>query len=107
MKKQEFLKRCETIYDMGLATDEVLSLLSRWTDAMLRLQGGQIDSFISTMEEERQRTNRFSGGETLANDVVGYKVIQLCAVFKHNCQKCAEDKNAWHTRPAFCNHRVL
>ena len=105
LTKKDFLKRCETIYDCGLVKDDVLRLSSQWADAMLRLQGGQLDYFIDIMEQERKRTNRFSSSETLANDPVGYRVIQLNAILTHPCQKCAEDKEAWHTRPAFCNHK--
>ncbi len=42
--------------------------------------------------------------KTLANDKTGYDVIRLLAVLTHLCQKCAEDPDAWHTRPAFCKH---
>ena len=105
MTKQEFLKRCETIYDMGLVSKETLSVLSCWTDAMLRLEGGQFSNFCEFLITERKRTDNFASHKTLANDVDGYKVIQMVAVLCHPCQFCAEDKDAWHTRSAFCEHK--
>lgn len=105
MTKEQFIKRCETIYDMGLATNEVLRLMSQWTEAIMRLEGGQTDYFVEVLARERKRTNGFAGSETLANDNIGYKVIQLNAVLVHPCQKCGEDKTAWHTRTAYCDHQ--
>ena len=104
MNKENFIKRCETLYAMGLADEEVLNLASRWVDAIMRLEGGQLHYFTDFLSEEKKRTENFSGRQTLANDNLGYKVINLIAVLNHPCQKCAEDKNAWHTRTAFCNH---
>lgn len=105
MTKEQFLKRCETIYEMGLADRDVLNLLSNWTDAIMRYEGGQINSFHEIMEKEYNRTHGFSGYETLANDALGYKVIQISAILSQPCQQCAENKNAWHTRTAFCKHK--
>jgi hypothetical protein len=105
MNKEDFLKRCETLYAMGLADEEVLNLASSWVDAIMRLEGGQLDNFANFLAEEKKRTGNFNGRQTLANDSLGYKIINLIAVLNHPCQKCAEDKNAWHTRTAFCNHK--
>jgi len=41
MTKEQFLARCETAYDMGLATPGRLRLLGRWVEAVMRLEGGQ------------------------------------------------------------------
>jgi len=106
MNKKEFLKRCETIYDMGLVDIEVFSLMGKWTDAILRYEGRQLDAWERFVEDEKKRTHTFSPEKTLANDVLGYKIIQLSAILSHHCQICAEDTNAWHTRPAFCEHLI-
>lgn len=96
--------RFETAHKMGLLTPEVFQLMERWLDGVMRLEGGQYHYWVDLMEQEKIRTNDFSGSKTLANDRDGYKAIQFMAILTHPCQKCAEDPNAWHTRRAFCNH---
>jgi len=103
LSRKDFLARCATIYDAHLARPEVLSILSRWTDMMMRLQGGQLEDFARLLMEEHERTGHFY--TKLANDKDGYDVIQLAAILTHHCQKCAEDTQAWWTRPAFCDHK--
>lgn len=110
MTKDEFLKRCETIYDSGLARPEVLRLMNRWVDAVMRFEGGQRNEFQlhiweQFIEDERRRTDGFANLKTLANDMDGYDIIKLVAILVHPCQACAESTEAWHTRPAFCEHR--
>lgn len=116
MTKEQFLKRCETIYDMGLADEPILKLLDQWVDAVMRYEGGQgsfqthehqLDYWRQFVEKERKRTNRFANNRILANDVEGYKIIQLAAILAHPRQCCAEDKDEWHTRSGFaCSHNV-
>lgn len=105
MTKQDFLARMANAYDMGLCKPEVLKLAERWTDGVMRLEGGQFHYWHELMEAEFERLERFASHKVLANDVVGYKVIQLMAVLTHPCQKCAVSPDAWHTRTAFCDHR--
>lgn len=105
MTKKEFLARMANAYDMHLCTPEVLHLASKWTDGVMRLEGGQYHYWCDLMEDEAVRTQRFANNKVLANDEVGYKVIQLMAILNHHCQKCAVDPQAWHTRGAFCNHK--
>lgn len=103
-EKEAFLRRCANIYDVGLADREILILLNTWVDAVMRFEGGQINTFVDFLLSERQRHGFYSHG-TLANDHLGYKVIKFAAILAHPCQKCAEDPNAWWTRSAFCEHK--
>lgn len=105
MTKQQFLKRCETIYDLGLADSDTLKLLERWADIVMRFEGGQIWALVDFLQKESERTQRFGNHSILAGDTQGYKIIQIAAILTHPCQKCAEDKDAWHTRAAFCKHK--
>lgn len=107
MTKQEFIYRCVTAYDMGLCTEEILNLAEKWTDFVMRFEGGQIKCLADFIADEDLRTMSFHPGKTLANDKLGYQVIQLMAILSHPCQKCATDKTAWHTRAGFCQHRNL
>lgn len=111
MTKQEFLRRCETVWGKGI-DDEIFSLLLRWVDFVLRFdhtmfgngqtQGDKICDFI---EMERQRLGAPFSCNTLAGDKAGYKLVDIVSVLAHPCQKCAEDANAWHTRFGFCDHK--
>lgn len=38
MTREEWLARCGTVYDMGLAQPEVLNLLQDWSDTVMRLE---------------------------------------------------------------------
>ena len=105
MTKQEFLNRCENAWNMGLITKENLRLLDSTHEAMMRLEGGQTDIFVRTLNEEKTRTRNFDPSATLANDAIGYAVTRFMAILTHHCQQCAEDPQAWHTRGAFCPHK--
>lgn len=111
MTKKEFLNRCETAYDMGLTKDLTLNLMQDWCDAIMRYEAarGSTDNQFKYWEEflvkERERTGNFANDCVLANDVEGYKIIQLTALLAHPCQKCAEDTDAWHTRSGWCSHK--
>lgn len=110
MTKTEFLARCETIYDMGLAKPHLFHLMRDWLDAVMRYEHtmfshgqSQGNDWMRFNESEFKRTER--GNRTLANDTDGYHLQEIAAVLAHPCQLCAEDKDAWHTRSAFCNHK--
>ena len=103
MTKEKFIKRCETIYGLGLATEENFQILYAWADAIMRLEGGQVKTFLETLSAEAIRTNGFT--KVLANDINGYKCIHMVSILNHPCQKCAEDTQVWHTRTAFCKHK--
>lgn len=105
LTREQFLKRCETIYDAGLARPEVLRLLERWTDFVMRLEGGQFNYAVDFLRQEQKRTEGFYPGRTLAGDKDGYDLIQLAAILTHPCQLCGEDLKAWWTRVAFCTHK--
>lgn len=105
MTKKEFLKRCANAYDMGLTANPILKHLERAYDALFRLEGDQFRYFAEWIVAEQERTQHFANNYQLANDKLGYNVIQLLAILTHPCQKCAEDPKAWHTRSAFCEHR--
>lgn len=102
LTKEQWLKRCETIYD---CIDGDLNLLDRAIDAIMRLEGGQMGYWAEFMQEEYKRTERFHEARTLANDKDLYNLLQLTAILNHPCQQCAEDSQAWWTRSAFCNHK--
>lgn len=57
------------------------------------------------MQAEKERTDGFSNIKTLANDKLGYDGTYLLSILTHHCQICATNKEAWHTRPGFCNHK--
>lgn len=105
MDKENFLKRCNALWDMNLINPETLKLLYDWVDVVMRVEGGQWHNFIDFMMQEKKRTENFSRHKTLANDKLGYDIVQITSVLNHPCQKCAEDVNAWHTRYAFCEHK--
>lgn len=111
MTKEEFLKRCEVVYDKGFTKDRKLTnLLTQWLDFVLRFEHtffshgqGQGSYVWDFMEMERERTGR--GERTLANDRDGYALIEIAAILDHPCQLCAENPEAWHTRYGFCGHK--
>jgi len=105
LTKENLFKRFETAYKMGLLNPEVFNLMERQIDAVMRLEGGQFHYWVDFLEAEKRRTENFAGHKVLAGDVMGYKAIQLMAILTHQCQKCAEDPKAWHTRAAFCEHK--
>lgn len=104
LTKEQFLARCATAYDMGHIRPETITLLNKWLDFVLRFEGGQVSYVADFLEEEKRRTNWFGPGRTLAGDADGYALVYFAAILGHPCQKCAEDREQWHTRPAFCNH---
>ena len=126
MTKQELLKRCETIYDMGLMNDGALTSLERGVELLMRITDvaargtvtisadapPQCDNQIEyardiiAMEAARVRAAAGKGALlTLASDQPGYDAVRLAVVLTHPCQTCAEDARAFHTRPGFCEHR--
>lgn len=105
VNKDEFIKRCENIWDSGLASPKRLKLMEAWLDAIMRYEGGQTQNFADFLSDEGQRLEGFKSSKVLANDADGYALIQLAAILTHPCQICAEDRKAWWTRPGFCPHR--
>lgn len=110
MTKDEYLKRCETIWGCGLANLVLFMLMRDWLDALMRYEHtlfsyGQTQgqSWMQFINSEFERTGR--GARTLANDSQGYALQKIAAVLSHPCQQCAENPEAWHTRPGFCPHR--
>lgn len=110
MTREEFLKRCATVYDMGLAKPALMRLLRDQLDAVMRYEHtlfshgqSQGRDWYEFLQAEYRRTNE--GRKTLANDVDGYDLQRIAAIFSHPCQRCAEDTQAWHTRSGFCEHR--
>lgn len=107
MNKQQFIKRCETAWDMGLINEFRLGMIEKWLDFVMKLDltlfgGGEthgecVFDFLES-ERKRLRKNGFSSDEDLNAS------IQFSAVLSHPCQKCGEDKNAFHTRRWFCPH---
>lgn len=112
MTKEDFLKRCETIYNKGYADRKYFNLLYRWVDFVIRFEHtffttmghGQGSYVWDFLESERERVG-YPNPQTLANDVDGYALQEIAAILDHPCQQCSEDKNVWHTRYAFCIHK--
>lgn len=110
MTKEQFLKRAETIFACGLATEKSFRLLRAWLDALMRYEHtlfgqGQTQGrdWFDFLKAEFERTNE--GRNTLANDSDGYDLQEMAAILCHPCQLCAESADAWHTRPGFCEHK--
>lgn len=110
MTHDEFIARCETIWATGKAKPHLFRLMREWLDALMRYEHtqfsdgqGQGKDWLQFLNSEYERTD--SGYRTLANDADGYALQEIAAILAHPCQKCAEDKNAWHTRPGFCEHK--
>jgi hypothetical protein len=101
MTKDELLARVANAYDCGLLSDVRLSLLARWLDFVMRLEGGQIHYAVDFLADEAKRLDRFGRGKTLAGDADGYALILFAAILTHQCQTCATSPNAWWTRGCF------
>lgn len=107
MTKDQWLKRCETVWAKGLVTPDRLSLLGRWLEIVARFEHGDTLRVVELLAEERRR-KRPDGVKAfgqMEQDPDGYALLDLAAVLGHPCQDCAEDPGAWHTRPGFCQHR--
>ena len=113
MTRDEFLARCATIYDTGHAKPELFRLMRDWLDAMMRLEhtflgrmgDGQGQHFLDFMKQEEERLGGRYCCSTLASDRDGYALQEIAAILAHPCQACAEDSQAWWTRPGFCTHK--
>lgn len=108
MTREQFLKRCETAWDMGLINHLRMDLVEKCLDFVMRLDHTMFGQFQTQgdlvwefLKNEKERVGR----RTLANDTDLYAGIQFAAILSHPCQSCSEDKNAWHTRRGFCAHR--
>lgn len=101
MTKQEFIARCEAQWDSThTPDDESLLLLSLSVDYVMRKQWWQDDIAQSIWE----RIQELSGGKILATNFSLYNALDLASRLAHPCQKCAENKDAWATRWAWCEH---
>jgi hypothetical protein len=110
LTKEEFMRRCETIWNKGYARPKLFRLMFNWLDAVMRLEhtmfsDGQTQgkSWFKFLNAEYRRTEQ--GQRTLAGDAEGYELQCLAAILSHPCQSCAESEHAWHTRPGFCEHK--
>lgn len=112
MTKKEFLKRCELIYDMNL--HKSAAFLRNATDTYLRLRSvyARYPEYFDEIGKDHQgcisieNLNFFlDKNRILASDSEAYKANHLANILNHPCQKCAEDKNSWHTRYGFCAHK--
>lgn len=102
ISKRQWLERCAMAFDKGFSDPEVLEVIERRLDLVMRLLGGQFDNVFQLLELEKHRTGNFY--RTLAADTTAYQGIELLALLRHPCQACATDPNAWHTRWGFCDH---
>lgn len=88
-------------------TPERLALLARWLEVVARFEHGDTLRVVELLSEERRR-RRPDGVKAfgqMEHDDDGYALLNLAAILGHPCQECAEDPQAWHMRPGFCQHR--
>lgn len=114
MTKEQFLKRCETIYDMGYFKNRnISSMLRNATDTFLRLRSvyAKAPNLFEEIKKDHQGSIACDALEyeldtqkTLGNDPDLYLALNLSCILDHPCQLCAEDHHSWHTRYGFCNH---
>jgi hypothetical protein len=116
LSKEEWLFRCITVYESGFVNDrEVTVHLREAADAFIRLRDvyNRHPEYFTEIGEDAQGhiamynlTASLDSKKSLANDSA-YKAVQMACILDHPCQHCAEDKAAWHTRYAFCDHKKL
>lgn len=121
MNKEQFLKRCETIWNSGLVNEELFSMLRSSTEVYGRLRHVYKyapERFKEIEGHEYNNSSENIQGEIAIRELIGhqdglfgqlagdkaYQLTQMASILAHPCQKCAEDKNAWHTRYGFCEH---
>lgn len=116
MTKEQFLKRCETIYDKGYFKNRnISSMLRHSADTFMRLRSVYANN--PAMFEEINKGHQgniacdaleynLDTKRTLANDNDLYEALNIACILDHPCQFCAEDPEAWHTRYGFCNHHL-
>lgn len=106
LTREQFLERCAAAFDAGRITPESLLILDRWSDMVMRLEGGQPQYFSELLTKESERLDHFHPHRTLHNDTDGYRVIEFAATLRHPCHICATDpENLWVTRFGFCQHK--
>ena len=91
MTKQEWLDRCEMVYDLGFV--DSLDIAKQGTDYLMRVKAGQDDTADSIMKEDLARSDK-----VLANDIDAYNALQAMCILTKQCQKCATNPDAWHCR---------
>ena len=79
--REQWLARCATVFDSGLARPEHMRLMREWLDALMRYEHtmfsdgqGQGKDWLRFLQSEFERTDQ--GRYTLANDADGY-ALQL------------------------------
>jgi hypothetical protein len=116
LSKEEWLFRCITAWELGFVKDrEVTADLRAAADAFVRFRDvyNRHPEYFAEIEKDQQGnigvynlTISLDDKRSLANDSA-YKAVQMACILDHPCQHCAEDKAAWHTRYAFCDHKKL
>lgn len=116
LTKEEFLKRCETIYDLKLLEDP--SKLRSATEVYLRLRHVYSEHPEAFEEIKRNHQGKIAieeltnWGTDIKKENFGYlasdqyNLVEAASILAHPCQKCAVDKKAWHTRYSFCKHQL-
>jgi hypothetical protein len=100
MNKQDFLDRCSTAYDAWYINSDSLLVLELALELTMRwisrdLHQNQIASEID------EKLMKIAKGRELANFRELYEALQFWTLLNHSCQKCATNKEKWHTR--WCN----
>lgn len=115
MTKEEFLRRCETIWNMGFMKDRSMSnTLRDAADTYMRIRAAYVhnpQAFAAVKMDYQgsiavETLSRWiDNKKVLAADIDVEKAYQFAHILDHPCQFCAEDKGAWHSRYSFCDHR--
>ena len=103
MTKEDFLARCEAQWDsVERLDDESIDIMYLCMDYVMRDQAWQSDLALESWNE----IQRISWDRILANNQPLYNALTFTARLKHPCDKCAQDKNNWVTRPSYCDHKT-
>jgi len=103
MTHDEFILRCETIWEKGHARPELFRLMREWLDALMRYEHtqfshgqGQGKDWLRFLNAEFERTNE--GNNTLANDGEGYALQELAAKTSISTQSLIKKQTHFFTK---------
>ena len=97
MEKQEFLDRCSTAFDAWYISEVSLQVMELAIELAMRSGSTDIHQREIASETE-EKLMKIADGRELANFRELYNSLSFACLLNHSCEKCAKDKNAWHTR---------
>ena len=97
MNKQEFLDRCSTAFDAWYISDTWLKVMELAIELAMRWISKDLHQNIIASEVE-EKIQKIANGRELANFTELYNWLQFASLLNHPCEKCAKDKDKWHTR---------